>query len=60
MEVDTTTYFRQVARTCEKQCIKSFNLYTEDIAEKSCLHRCAYKFRDAYSFGQESLKQLKI
>ncbi len=45
----------KVESMCYKKCIYSLNTPALNYAEKNCLDRCAYKFKESIEFGHHLL-----
>jgi len=45
----------KVESICYKKCIHSLNTPSLSYAEKNCLDRCAYKFKEAVDYGHNLL-----
>ena len=43
---------------CFKKCIYDIVTPSLSAGEKSCLDRCAYKFKEALQFGENSLRYI--
>jgi hypothetical protein len=52
-------YFEKVEKICYSKCVKNPLTPLMDLPEKSCLERCAKKFKEAEEFGTETLRYLK-
>ena len=43
---------------CFRKCVYDIVTPTLSTGERSCLDRCAYKFKEALQFGEHSLKYI--
>lgn len=52
------TEFEKMQDICFQKCI--YDMVAPDLkpAEKSCLDRCAYKFKEALDFGEHSIRYI--
>lgn len=51
--------FEKMEELCFKKCISDIVTPSLKAAEKSCLDRCAYKFKEALDFGENSIRYIK-
>lgn len=59
--VEPTTYFRKIQKLCHKKCLTSD--ISNDVfstAEKNCIDRCIFKFKEAEEFGYETFQYYKM
>jgi hypothetical protein len=59
LSAHSVLYFEKVEKICYSKCVKNPLTPLMDLPEKSCLERCAKKFKEAEEFGSETLRYLK-
>ena len=61
--IDPAYYFKKVQGLCFKKCFSPETASYDNIfsiAEKSCVDRCVFKFREAEEFGYETFQFFKL
>lgn len=59
--VEPAIYFRKLQKLCHKKCLTSD--IANDVfstAEKNCVDRCIFKFKEAEEFGYETFQYYKM
>ena len=59
LSISPVQYFERVEKLCFNKCVRIPLTPLMELPERSCLERCAKKFKEAEEFGSETLRYLK-